>query len=161
MIFLLVLFLKCSYLLYFAKLCNETNTVWKLEDILDVISRGNWSIFPDMSHFSLREKEEKDNFDPYVCRLYIYYVIVVCVCFVLPNNHTNVHQSWLLHINNESHFLMCHKQKNADFGSRSVWWPMGKWWAAVGWNMLFRYNFSSNHNIRKSSCVLFFGLQNL
>ena len=104
------------------------------------------------SFFSEGERRKKRLFDPYVCRLYIYYVIVVCVCFVLPNNHTNVHQSWLLHINNESHFLMCHKQKNADFGSRSVWWPMGKWWAAVGWNMLFRYNFSSNHNIGKSLC---------
>ena len=34
MIFLLVLFLKCSYPLYFSKLCNETNTVWKLRQLI-------------------------------------------------------------------------------------------------------------------------------
>ena len=33
-----------------------------LNNILDVIRRGNWSIFPEMSHFSLREKEEKETF---------------------------------------------------------------------------------------------------
>ena len=42
------------------------------------------------SFFSEGERRKKKLFDPYVCRLYIYYVIVVCVCFVLSRTTTQM-----------------------------------------------------------------------